>query len=46
MPSVGATNVALLALLEQDGSAGVGVDLGTLSLIGGGDSVLFRIVQP
>ncbi len=46
MPAVGAPNVGLLTMLGHGGVAGVGVDLVTLALLGGGDSVLFRIVEP
>jgi len=45
MPAVGAPHVGLLSLVEGGGYAGTGVDLGTLSMLGGGDSVLFRIVE-
>jgi len=46
MPAVGAPNVGLLTLVQGGGYSGTGIDLGTLTMIGGGDSVLFRIVGP
>lgn len=46
MPAVGAPNVGLLTLITGGGYSGTGVDLGTLSMLGGGDSVLFSIVEP
>jgi hypothetical protein len=45
MPAVGAPNVGLLTLIEGGGYSGTGVDLGTLALLGGGDSVLFNIIM-
>jgi hypothetical protein len=45
MPAVGVPNVSLLTLIAGGGYAGISIDLGTLSLIGGGDSVLFNIVE-
>ena len=46
MPAVGAPNAGLLALIEGDGYGGAGVDLSTLALLGGGDSVLFKVIAP
>lgn len=46
MPAVGSPNVGLLALIEGDGYGGAGVDLSTLALLGGGDSVLFKVIEP